>query len=922
MLLLLAGLARAHLEILVYGPTASWEEDYLTDIPTSVTVWSDSEWRKATAKDFEKFHVILVGDKGCGGPSSSDYDALYATRKTWQPWVHGNVVVMGINPACHSGKAEAGDLLYDAASWAGGGGGGAGMVVFSDFGTRDLDFLDYLGSFDSERRKDDKVTIGSGYAGHRVFDTSTSTDLSGWGDSNASYFKTVPSGWNVMARDSKGDPVVVGWDGCDLDSDGYLGAGRCGGTDCLDTDSTVSPIGVEWCNSLDDDCDGSTDESDATDAKTWYRDADKDTYGDRSSRTIACKLPAGYVADSSDCDDTDSKISPVGVEVCNRKDDDCDGIADERDALDVRSFWFDWDADGYGDPAVTAKACWAPSGWVDNDDDCDDTCDACNPAARDIPYDDIDQNCDGADLCDVDLDGFDAEDCGGDDCADDDPDMSPGEVEVYYDGIDADCDGRSDDDADRDGDDADFAGGSDCDDADDAVYGGAPEIPDGKDNDCNGFAEDDDTDGDGIKSEEELRLGTPADDPDADDDGLADGEELVGGLLVDSDGDGVDDVFDDDDDGDGLPTADEIGSHAWRDPLSSPDDRDRDGLADHLDLDSDNDGWTDTFEGLADFDGDGLSDAEDTDSDGDGLADQAEIGDTDGDGIGDRLSPDDDGDGLPTALEGAVDSDGDGTIDAHDLDSDADGHPDRVEGAGDFDRDGRRDSLDLDSDADGLVDEVERGDSDGDGQADRIDLDDDEDGVPTLDELIEGQALDFDKDGLADALDPDSDGDGFGDGDEPGDSDQDGQIDRLDLDSDADGVFDVREGRADTDNDGLPDRIDRDDDGDGLWTWMEGEEDPDQDGAGNHVDLDADGDGVADATEGWRDVDCDEAPDFLDPNPNDGPCAAPGQWADLPKEPDLPEPDVASGCNVAGQGGGPWWMAVALAAGIGWRRRR
>lgn len=36
-------------------------------------------------------------------------------------------------------------------------------------------------------------------------------------------------------------------------------------------------------------------------------------------------------------------------------------------------FWRDADADGYGDPSALTLDCAAPDGWVDNDDDCDDT---------------------------------------------------------------------------------------------------------------------------------------------------------------------------------------------------------------------------------------------------------------------------------------------------------------------------------------------------------------------------------------------------------------------------------------------------------------------------------------------------------------------------------------------------------------------
>ncbi len=76
--------------------------------------------------------------------------------------------------------------------------------------------------------------------------------------------------------------------------------------DCNDGTNAVSPDDLETCNSVDDDCDGTVDEADATDAITWYADADRDGYGDAHTTTAACAAPAGYIADDSDCDDTDA----------------------------------------------------------------------------------------------------------------------------------------------------------------------------------------------------------------------------------------------------------------------------------------------------------------------------------------------------------------------------------------------------------------------------------------------------------------------------------------------------------------------------------------------------------------------------------------------------------------------------------------
>ncbi len=64
---------------------------------------------------------------------------------------------------------------------------------------------------------------------------------------------------------------------------------------------------------------------------TYFRDGDGDGYGDPTSRTTACDglIPAGFVADASDCNDTGASANPTATEVCNGADDDCDGFIDD-----------------------------------------------------------------------------------------------------------------------------------------------------------------------------------------------------------------------------------------------------------------------------------------------------------------------------------------------------------------------------------------------------------------------------------------------------------------------------------------------------------------------------------------------------------------------------------------------------------------
>src|SRR5262249_47971723 len=121
--------------------------------------------------------------------------------------------------------------------------------------------------------------------------------------------------------------------------------------------------------------------------------------------------------------------------------------------------------------------------------DCDDADPAIHPGVTDEPYDGIDQDCSGSDLCDVDGDGHDSEQatCGGDDCKDDDPSIYEGAPETWYDGVDSNCDNA--DDFDKDGDTYQSAGfgGDDCNDSDAAINPAATEVwYNGVDEDCDG----------------------------------------------------------------------------------------------------------------------------------------------------------------------------------------------------------------------------------------------------------------------------------------------------------------------------------------------------------------------------------------------------------------------------------------------------
>ncbi|MFK7930359.1 MAG: MopE-related protein, partial [Myxococcota bacterium] len=140
----------------------------------------------------------------------------------------------------------------------------------------------------------------------------------------------------------------------DSDSDGYgsdtIKTDACSapsgyvdvGGDCIDTNSAVNPAATEVCNmGIDDDCDGSADDTDSSldlsTRTTWYLDSDGDDFGDPDTSRTTCAMPTGHVADDTDCDDIDGDINPDAEEIWyDGVDQDCDGESD-----------YDQDGDGY-----------------------------------------------------------------------------------------------------------------------------------------------------------------------------------------------------------------------------------------------------------------------------------------------------------------------------------------------------------------------------------------------------------------------------------------------------------------------------------------------------------------------------------------------------------------------------------------------
>jgi hypothetical protein len=94
----------------------------------------------------------------------------------------------------------------------------------------------------------------------------------------------------------------------------------------------------------------------------------KDLDGDGVYDHIGCSDPI-------DCDDNDATVNPGAPEICgDGKDNDCDGGIDNNTDVAAHVTWYaDTDGDTYGDASTSVIACAQPVGYVNNDEDCDDT---------------------------------------------------------------------------------------------------------------------------------------------------------------------------------------------------------------------------------------------------------------------------------------------------------------------------------------------------------------------------------------------------------------------------------------------------------------------------------------------------------------------------------------------------------------------
>ncbi|MFD2542642.1 putative metal-binding motif-containing protein [Lacinutrix gracilariae] len=152
-----------------------------------------------------------------------------------------------------------------------------------------------------------------------------------------------------------------------------------------------------------------SDSDDACTEQTWYQDADGDGFGNENIAQQSCTQPSGYVTDNTDFDDSNASAFPNATELCNGIDDNGNGIIDENTTdcaagevcengtcVTAITYYRDSDGDDYGDNNNSIIAgSMAPTGYVTDNTDCNDTEASINPGANEIPNNNIDDNCNG-----------------------------------------------------------------------------------------------------------------------------------------------------------------------------------------------------------------------------------------------------------------------------------------------------------------------------------------------------------------------------------------------------------------------------------------------------------------------------------------------------------------------------------------------
>ena len=202
---------------------------------------------------------------------------------------------------------------------------------------------------------------------------SVNGDGSSGGDRDGSAFSSVAYGCAGVKyyHDYDGDGVGAVSSGFTMGCPGsvplYYSAR---GDDCNDNVPANFPGNPEICDGVDNDCNGQVDE--ALTFVTYCTDADGDGHGVTGKGTITdCAPKKGFGVCDNDCNDADVAIFPGHPDVCDGKDNNCNGQTDEN--LPVSTYCEDADGDGHGIAGgKTMMGCAKAAGFGACDNDCND----------------------------------------------------------------------------------------------------------------------------------------------------------------------------------------------------------------------------------------------------------------------------------------------------------------------------------------------------------------------------------------------------------------------------------------------------------------------------------------------------------------------------------------------------------------------
>jgi hypothetical protein len=182
-----------------------------------VKVATKDEWSAMTQEDFSEFSTIVFGDPNC--KSSADrLDAAIANQATWSAAVDGNVVVGAFDAVWHANhrnrKPGPVRLIANTLRFTGlGAGTGLNVSLSCYYGVADpgtpVDLLAGIGAF----------TVTGGVNCNRILVPDpdhplvrrlTAEHLSHWNCSIHAAFDGVPAGFDTVATQRAGIPVLVG----------------------------------------------------------------------------------------------------------------------------------------------------------------------------------------------------------------------------------------------------------------------------------------------------------------------------------------------------------------------------------------------------------------------------------------------------------------------------------------------------------------------------------------------------------------------------------------------------------------------------------------------------------------------------------------------------------------------------------------